>query len=48
MYTVFQTKCYQKPEKIFFFYYFNYDMAKLFDFYCKDYNRRESLEKLKK
>ena len=40
-------KFYQKPKKM-FFHHFNYDMAKLFNIYCEDYNRRKSLEKLYK
>ena len=43
---IFQTKILPKTRKKIFFHYFNYDMAKLFDIYCEDYNRRKSLEKL--
>ena len=44
----YKQKFYQKPEKKFFFHHFNHDMAKLFDIYCEDYNRRKNLEKLYK
>ena len=44
LFDVFQTKILPKTRKKIFFHHFNYDMAKLFDIYCEDYNRRKSLE----
>ena len=48
LFDVFQTKILLKPENKILFHHFNDDMAKLFDIYCEDYNRRKSLEKLYK